>query len=323
MDKSFELSPAWEIDYFDIEDTIIRYAIYKPCETVNKFFLLINGRNEFIEKYSYIIEDLALPKDCGFITWDHRGQGNSGGQTSHCESFDSYIGDAAKILAKANPQHLPYVILGHSMGGLISVYGIMKGVFRPDFLLLSAPFLGMPEKPLPHIISRPLADVLTRMGLGRRYVRYKGALKKEEFLSNQKTHSRQRYVRMKSSPYQAKSVTYAWVKAAFSALDEVNSSKNIKNFKTPTYIIVGDQETVVDIDAMHIWLKKIKEVNPEQCSEISIIRGAKHELLSEAKYYYDQAILTINGVLKKWSKLEEYDKSSRVSNGSQQIHKMF
>ncbi|MFK7824708.1 MAG: alpha/beta hydrolase [Oligoflexales bacterium] len=304
MDKqgSLELGQEWEISYVETDQITIRYAVYKPSKEIKRFVVLINGRNEFIEKYSYITRDLPLPSDCGLITWDHRGQGGSSGQTSHCESFNSYVNDAHKVLAEANSENLPYIILAHSMGGLISIYGIIKKIFTPGYLLLSAPFLGMPEKPLPHFISRPLSETLTNISLGNQYVRYKGAMKKEEFFNNQKTHCRQRYDRMKATPYEAKSVTYGWVRAAFLALDEVHQSENIINFSTPTHIMVGDQESVVDMDSMHTWINKCKLKNPENQIEFSLIRGAKHELLSEAKFYYDQTLMIINAALKKWSR---------------------
>ena len=298
---SLKLSTEWDIQYVETDETKIRYAVFKPSQNISRFLILINGRNEFIEKYSYLTNDLALPEDCGLITWDHRGQGGSSGQTSHCYSFDSYLSDAEAVLEKANSDNLPYIVLGHSMGGLISIYGIVKKIFNPDFLLLSAPFLGMPEKPLPHFISRPLAENLTNLGLGNRYVRHKGALKKEEFFGNQKTHSRQRFARMKAAPFQAKSVTYGWVRAAFLALDEVHKTENITGFRVPTHIMVGDQESVVDMDAIHNWVEKLKKQHPAKFINLTILRGAKHELLSEAKYYYDQTLEIINAVLDKWS----------------------
>ncbi|NRA43971.1 MAG: alpha/beta hydrolase [Oligoflexales bacterium] len=296
-----QLSKAWSVHHIEIDKVRIRYAVFKPTERINRFLVLINGRNEFIEKYSYIVEDLNLPPDCGLITWDHRGQGASDGQTSHCESFDSYINDARLVLKSANPSNLPFIILGHSMGGLISVYGIIKQAFQPDYLLLSAPFLGMPEKPLPHFVSRPLAEALVSLGLGDRYVRHKGALKKEEFFTNQKTHSRLRFNRMKASPYPAKSVTYAWVQAAFIALETVHQGEQIKGFKVPVHIMVGDRETVVDIKYIHTWVKKLRTQHPDNVCELTVIRGAKHELLSEAKYYYDQTLSVINSILIEWS----------------------
>ena len=294
------LSKPWDIQYVTRGKEKIKFAVYRPSDQVSRFLVLINGRNEFIEKYSYVVDDLNLPDDCGLITWDHRGQGGSTGQTSHCETFDTYIDDAKAVLESANPHGLPYVILGHSMGGLVSVYGIIKGHLKPDFLLLSAPFLGMPEKPLPHFVARPLAETLVSMGLGNRYVRHKGALKKEVFLGNQKTHSRQMFERMKSSPYPAKSVTYAWVRAAFMTLDQVHLEENIRHFKTPTHIIAGDKETVVDLESIQTWIHKLQELNPGKQFELTVLRGAKHELLSEAKYYYDQTLVIIKNTLQEW-----------------------
>ena len=99
------LDSRWKIKFtHGAENTKIRYGIYGPSTgNINKFILLVNGRNEFIEKYSYVVQDLKLPPDCAVLTWDHRGQGESSGQTSHCESYEHFAEDARIIITQENP----------------------------------------------------------------------------------------------------------------------------------------------------------------------------------------------------------------------------
>ena len=73
----------------------LRYGTYPTNNKFSKYVLFANGRTEWIEKYNYLPESLDLPKDTGFVSWDHRGQGGSGGARAMVDSYDSYSKDAA------------------------------------------------------------------------------------------------------------------------------------------------------------------------------------------------------------------------------------
>ena len=71
------------------------------------YIIFINGHGEYIEKYDYLPEDLKLPRNYGFLTWDHRGQGASDGEPRlHIESYDKFAKDA-QFLVKTLVGNIP------------------------------------------------------------------------------------------------------------------------------------------------------------------------------------------------------------------------
>jgi lysophospholipase len=134
----------------------LRYAVHwRGTGEPERFVVLLNGRTEWIEKYDYVAKDLALPSGTAFLTWDHRGQGASGGARSYVESYDDYAEDARRIVAEAVGDK-PYALIGHSMGGLIALHATLTGRLSPRALVLLSPLLGLPNEPVPRPLARPL-----------------------------------------------------------------------------------------------------------------------------------------------------------------------
>lgn len=79
------------------------------------------------------------------LAGDLRGHGESGGARAHVLAFSEYLDDVDALLAQARrlyPGERP-VLLGHSMGGLVSLlYSIDRGAGLRA-LALSSPFLGL------------------------------------------------------------------------------------------------------------------------------------------------------------------------------------
>ncbi|MEZ4742362.1 MAG: alpha/beta fold hydrolase [Bdellovibrionota bacterium] len=128
----------------------IRYAVHSaaPKGSIKKYLVFLNGRTEYIEKYSYLPKDFKLPKDFAFLTLDHRGQGASGGARGHIDSYESFIDDA-KIVIDNVVKDTPYIMVCHSMGGLVGLLGHLNQTFSAKKLILSSPLLGLPDKPMP------------------------------------------------------------------------------------------------------------------------------------------------------------------------------
>src|SRR5690606_3257273 len=127
-DQHKNLSNHWQIGTTvdSTKSLSIRYALYKKTTNpITRCIVYLNGRTEWIEKYSHLANDLRLPEDCGFLALDHRGQGGSGGARSWVASYDDYVNDTRLVIDLVIPG-LPYAIVAHSMGGLIAIYGNLK-----------------------------------------------------------------------------------------------------------------------------------------------------------------------------------------------------
>ncbi len=289
----FGLQKDWKIGWINSPkgDGKIRYAIYSRQAKPDAYILFLNGRTEWIEKYSYVAEDLGIPENWGFISVDHRGQGFSVGLKGHVETYDDFALDL-KALTMAICKDTPYFTLTHSMGGLINLYAMVKGCIKPRFSIMCAPLLAMPNKPFPAVVSKALSGMLTNLGLGQVSTGL-GRFDTVDFEKNVLTHSRQRFERLIKSPCPVLSPTFAWVSASFAAVSTIYEPANLRQLNIPIKIIQGTQEAVVPIGAAEEWQIALTQ-NSENDAELVLIEGGRHELLSEEPAIYKKALDEIN-----------------------------
>jgi lysophospholipase len=270
----------------------LRYGTSQNASTSSRFLVFANGRSEWLEKYASIPEDLSLAADTGFMTFDHRGQGASGGARAWIDSYDTYATDMKKIIDTAIAGK-PYNLMCHSMGGLISLYGIMKGLIAPRCLVLSSPLLGMPNKPLPANIAYHTASLLTDLFMGHVHTGG-GRYWRPPFEENVLTHSVERYEIIQNSPYPVPSPTFEWVRASYLATRFVSAPENIAKLRIPILILCGTEEKVVDPAVIPQWVGKAKAAGVDV--DFHWIQGGYHELLVESK-----PILTpVLEIIRKW-----------------------
>lgn len=273
----------------------LRYATFTPADgQVKKWLVFCNGRTEWIEKYDHLIQEFVVNRSYGFLTFDHRGQGMSGGSRAWIQSYDHYANDMGKIISSVVGTS-EYFVISHSMGGLVSLYASMKGVISPKALVLCSPMLGLPRVPLPHYIARPLSKLVNICGLGKLSTGG-GSHSRPPFEFNQLTHSIERYSEIQNIPYPVPSATFGWVDASFGAVKFVHSTENLKQFNVPTFILMGSTDSVVDRVAPKKWVDELNLVSPG-VGVFEWIPGGKHELLFESQEYYDKAVQMINNWL--------------------------
>lgn len=270
----------------------LRYGVSLPegktPEEMARFLVFVNGRTEWIEKYACLPADFQLEDDIGFLSWDHRGQGASGGERAFVDSYVDYAQDAQRVISKAIKRK-PFIMIGHSMGGLIALYAVMAGLIQPEALILSSPLLGLPEKPLPEFLARPIAEILGRFPASSHIGSGAGGFTKGPFQSNPLTTDHDRFEFIKATPYPLGSVKFGWVRATFDAIDFVCNPANLKKYKTPTLVMCGSDERVVSPIGIQKWLVKAMDHAPARV-EFDLIHGARHELFSESRDLYQRAI---------------------------------
>ena len=161
--------------YFTTPDKVrIRYATFPKTEGAAKGTVcLVQGRTEFIEKYFETIADFQK-RGFAVATFDWRGQGGSdrliGNRTlGYVRHFDDYWVDLktfhANILLPDCPS--PFYLVGHSMGGLVSLLAATRDRMMFDRAFLSAPMVGLDHQPLSFGGMTALGDTLSLLGLGR------------------------------------------------------------------------------------------------------------------------------------------------------------
>ena len=108
--------------------------------------VIVHGYAEHRRRYDHVVAKL---RERGFEchTFDLRGHGESEGPKAHVSRFEDYLEDldaVAKTVAK------PAMLLGHSLGGLISLAYVRAHPETFTALVVSSPFLG-PAFPVPKV----------------------------------------------------------------------------------------------------------------------------------------------------------------------------
>jgi len=283
-----------------IDGAKIRYAVSKQVPEPRCWLVFVNGRTEWIEKYPHLPSVLDLPQQCGFLTWDHRGQGASGGARSFVADYLDYSRDANQLVNFVVAGR-PYVILAHSMGSLISLHGTLGGELTPARMVLCSPLFRLPNQPLPRYVAGPVARLFCKLNFAQ-LATGAGKHDRKPFRRNKLTHSIEAYDRIRSTPYPCGSATFGWVDATFRAASQVFEHGFLKSLQSPTLVLGGSRERVVDKRSFTNWVQVASEASQAQIG-FRLIHGARHELLSEINTYRDQAL----NAAKDWFKpfLEE------------------
>ena len=104
--------------------------------------LIVHGLAEHSGRWDHVARFFA---DRGYevASFDLRGHGQSGGTKGHVGSFNDYVDDLEGIVDSGLVRtDLPWVLYGHSLGGLISTYYLSEDRPHPDAAVVSAPALN-------------------------------------------------------------------------------------------------------------------------------------------------------------------------------------
>jgi alpha-beta hydrolase superfamily lysophospholipase len=114
---------------------------WQPAGDARAAVLLIHGLGEHSGRYEHVGGHLAT---AGFdvVSVDNRGFGGSGGTRAFVESFSQFQDDVEDQLAEVRRLGLPTVLLGHSLGALISTGYCVDDRPLPDALVVTGPPLG-------------------------------------------------------------------------------------------------------------------------------------------------------------------------------------
>src|SRR3989442_714339 len=116
-----------------------------PNEHAQWLAVLANGYAEHIGRYNRVDEE-CRQAGAAVVGPDHQGHGTSEGERVVSEDFEDVIPDLHTVTLRASEKypHLPVVLIGHSMGGMIAArYGHRYGN-ELAAIVLSGPMVGAP-----------------------------------------------------------------------------------------------------------------------------------------------------------------------------------
>lgn len=131
-------------DYFFAGPNRLFYRYYQ-VPGAKRCCLILHGHGEHSGRYEKM-QTVLESEGISTAIFEYRGQGRSEGQEVYVDSFEDYIEDVSRFLFFLEGKYdwkEPFILLGHSLGGMIAVYWAQKFPEKVKALILSSPCLGL------------------------------------------------------------------------------------------------------------------------------------------------------------------------------------
>ena len=125
--------------------------------------LIIHGAGEHCGRWDHVGHFLA-DRGLAVTAFDLRGHGESGGHRFHVDSFDQFVDDVATV-AETLDDAVPWILYGHSMGGLIATLYLTSDHPQPDAAVLSSPALDDNLPGYLHLAGEVLGRVVPTLAI--------------------------------------------------------------------------------------------------------------------------------------------------------------
>ncbi len=142
----------------------IYWQAWLPAGPPSAIVTIAHGGAEHSGRYAWTAAQLNA-RGYAVYAIDHRGHGRSGGSRAYVDRIDNAVTDLHTLTDLARERHpeLPLVLLGHSMGGLISLSYALRYQDELNALALSAPLAVLEANPVARVAVRALSMVVPRL----------------------------------------------------------------------------------------------------------------------------------------------------------------
>lgn len=279
--------PGGEAEWFSgAGGARLRGAVFTPEETPRGTVVLSGGRTEPIEKYFEVICELM---DRGFVVVAHdwRGQGLSLRELpdrlkGHADGYQAFLTDFTALIGHFRQRMpKPWVAMGHSMGGCLTLLALAHGEAR-NFAgaKLSAPMLGI-RYPMPPAMVNALVGFNRLIGQSGAYLLGDpGKPFDDTFEGNVLTHDEGRFKRMRAqiaaNPDLALGgATWGWMDFALRAMGYIAVPSNLAVVRIPVVICSAEEDSLVDNAAHAVAVRNLPD------GRQVMFPGSRHEILME------------------------------------------
>jgi lysophospholipase len=265
----------------------LRGALFTPKGRARGSVVLSTGRTEPIEKYFEVIGDL-LARGFVVLAQEWRGQGLSHRELpdrlkGHAIGHQPYLDDYRAMLEAFETRlPKPWVAIGHSMGGCLTLLALAKGeAAHFTGAILSAPMLGVRTGGTPLAVARVLASLNVVLGRGRDFARPpSGDPLNEVFEGNVLTSDPKRFARaqaiLRANPDLALSApTWGWLAFALDATSYLAKARHLAGVTIPVVICSAEHDQLVTAEGQAIVVSNLPD------GRFVNVPGAEHEILME------------------------------------------
>jgi len=152
-----------EKGWFESGDgTRLRWRRQQPQGDPRAVMLFVHGLAEYSGRYEHVLERFSA---VGFDCWafDYRCHGESPGLRVHVDRFEEFVGDvaAAHTMVREAVPSRPFILVGHSQGGLLA---LRYAVTHPEGiagLIVSSPFLAVHPDSKPPAVLQMVANIVS------------------------------------------------------------------------------------------------------------------------------------------------------------------
>lgn len=264
----------------------LRAALFTPPGRPRGSVVLSGGRTEPIEKYFETIRDFM---DRGFVVLAHdwRGQGLSTRELpdrlkGHAKGYKGFLEDFRRLLnAYEDRLPKPWIAVGHSMGGCLTLLAMANGEKRFAGAVLSAPMLGIQFGKVAPVAARALTWLNLTLGRASQYtLGQTGKPFDDVFEGNALTHDERRFARhraqVRANPDLALgSPTYGWLDFALKATAFLANPERLRSVTVPVDIVSAGEDKLVDNAAQAAAARNLPQ------GRLITVPGAYHEILME------------------------------------------
>ena len=146
----------------------LHYKSWTPDADPKAVILLIHGYAEHCGRYEYFAKH-CVGQGYAVYALDHWGHGKSDGTYGFVPKFSVFHDGVDQLFARAKAEHpeLPIVLVGHSMGGLISATYLLENQAKFAACVLSGPAIKAAEEPSAalKVISGILSKIAPKLGV--------------------------------------------------------------------------------------------------------------------------------------------------------------
>ncbi len=230
--------------------------------------LFVHGLAEHSGRYQRTAGNFA---ERGFACYgfDLRGHGSSQGRRVHIKSFDDYLTDlhAALFLVRARHRALPCFLVGHSMGGLITIRAVLAKPGDVAGAVVSSPLLAPHPSAVPSRATRMAAGLLSKVAPG---LLIPSGLDSSALSRDQAVVDA--YV---ADPLVSSKVSARWFTATMGAAAQARAQAPA--LRTPMLLMQSGADRLVDPEATRRWA----EAAPPQHLQFVWWDGFYHEMFNE------------------------------------------
>ncbi len=239
---------------------------WKSDKAPKAIIFIVHGLGEHSSRYDHI-STRFVRENIHVFSLDLPGHGKSAGKNAYIDSFDhciKIIADSICHLKQIYPQ-LPFFLLGHSMGGALAAYYVLKK--QPDFagVILSSAALKISDSISPFLVA--LSGVMGKLVPKLPTIKLK---------TNGLSHDPDVIKQYETDPL----VHHGKIPARTGA--EINRSirynqSNASQFSAPLLMIHGKADALADYRGSKEFYQKVSSAN----KRLNLYDGLYHELMNE------------------------------------------